>query len=135
MPAVVIRIALLMLLTTSAALAFEVVYANKAVRMMGEIASISGNAKGWELEVVFYRPGPGKTVFRANVGPVINVLGGYRQGDPVPVQYCEDCYPAAKIGDIPNVYPITLMFVMLDLLAVVGLAVIWWKQRNAGVRD
>ena len=47
----------------------------------------------------------------------------------MPVAYCSDCYPVAKIDSWTYIYTLTIMLVLLDLMMVVVLGVAGWRRR------
>lgn len=113
---------------------YEFHYSNKAIELTGEIISISSKAKGREITISFGDGIQGKGLLKIGVGPVIELIARYDVGDRIPIKYCSDCYPAAKIGDVPNIYSLTLMMLLLAGIIFSVLTVTWWNGRDPGGR-
>lgn len=135
MPAYMIRIMLLLITITLLSFIYESISSSKAIKTTGEIVSISSKAKGREIEIYFSYPDKNERVFTCSVGPIVDLLMKYNVGDKIPILYCEDCYPAARIGDILNRYSLTLMIFILDLITFLILSMAWWKDKNKMNRD
>lgn len=130
MPAYIIRIIVLLSLMILASFAYERHYANKSTATTGQILAISSQAKGKEMAVLLQGEGAATGVRSFTVGPIINAFNRYRVGDTLCIQYCSTCYPSAKIGDVPNMYVITLMMVVLSGLIFIGLLLASFKAKS-----
>lgn len=131
MTAYVTRIILLMGIVTSLSFAYELDYSNKAVEITGEIISIRGKAKGKNITVSVINENQVKDILEFSVGPIIDLIGQYDVGNKIPIKYCRECYPAAKMGDVPNIYSLTLMMLVLSSLVFSAFTITWLKGRNA----
>lgn len=135
MPAYAIRILLLMGVITLSGFAYEKHYSSKAVDISGKIAVITSLAKGKRIAVLLNGEGQVKGAMYFTVGPVLDLIGQYKVGDIVPIKYCSECYPTAKIGDVPNMYSITLMMCLLSSLFFIALIAVWLKSKDVWPRD
>jgi len=130
MPAYIIRIIVLLSVIILASFAYERHYLSKSTEITGQILAISSQAKGKEMAVLLQGEGAATGVRNFTVGPIINAFGRYKVGDTLRIQYCSTCYPSAKIGDVPNMYAITLMMATLSGLFVIGIITAWLKSRG-----
>jgi len=130
MPAYVIRIMLFMGIVTLLSCAYEINYSNNSIEVSGKIISISNQSKGRELTISFSDDNQVKKVLKVGVGPIIDFIAGYDVGDKLPIKYCRECYPIAKIGDTPNTYSLTLMMVLLSCVVFAVLIISWWKGKH-----
>src|SRR5690554_8112695 len=130
MPAYIIRIIVLLSLMILASFAYERHYANKSTGTTGQILAISSQAKGKEMAVLLQGEGAATGVRSFTVGLIINAFNRYKVGDTLRIQYCSTCYPSAKIGDVPNMYVITLMMVVLSGLIFIGLLLASFKAKS-----
>lgn len=130
MPAYVTRIILFMATITILSFVYELHYSNKAIEITGEIVSIRSKAKGRELTISFGDQNQGQGVLKIGVGPAVELIERYDVGNKIPILYCRDCYPSAKIGDLPNTYSLTFMMLLLNCIIFSVLIITWWKGKN-----
>ena len=130
MPAYVVRIMLFMTTITFSSFVYELHFSNKAIEVTGVITSITSKAKGREITISFSDSRQTKRVLKIGVGPIIDLIVRYDVGDNIAIIYCRDCYPEAKIGDVPNTYSLTFMIFLLDCIIFSVLAITWWNGKS-----
>jgi len=135
MPAYVIRILLMMSVITLSCFAYEKNYSSKAVAISGTIATITNLAKGKRIAVLLNSEGQAKGMMHFTVGPIFDRIGQYKVGDIILIKYCSECYPIARIGDVPNMYPITFILCLLSSLIFIALIMVWLKNKSLLSRD
>lgn len=135
MPAYVIRIILLMGVITLSCFAYEQNYSSKTVDITGEIVAISSLAKGKRIAVLLNSENQAKSMMHFTVGPVLDLIGQYKVGDAMIIKHCSECYPTAKIGDVLNMYVISLMMCTLSGFILIGLMMHWLKGKGLWPRD
>lgn len=132
MPTFVKRIIVLLLTVTLLVFAYEHHYVSKTIETTGTIESITLKGRGREMTVGFVLPAGGRSAFTSDILIFDEFSGKYQVGGSVPVAYCRDCYPIAKIDSWASIYSITIMIVLLDLMMAVVFGVVGWRQRQAG---
>ena len=127
MPAAAIRIGVFLLATTLLVFAYEQHWVSQSKVTTGEIVSIRAKSKGKVVNTRFLLDHQQTTTFAVGIGPVNELFVTYHVGDEVPVRYCQQCDPIAKIAYPLNLYTITSMFALLDLIACLVLFNAWWR--------
>lgn len=122
------RIVLLLGVVTLSVFGYEYSYSGKAISSVGEIKSITLKGRGREMMIMFAYEDKRKGIFTSDMLVVDDLLRKYKIGDEIPVIYCEDCYPIAKVGSIFYVYLWTFMMLLLDLIMIIVLVITWWKS-------
>ena len=130
MPAYVVRIILFMAAITLSSFVYELHFSNKAIEVTGVITSITSKAKGREITISFSDSRQTKRVLKIGVGPIIDLIVRYDVGDKIAIIYCRDCYPEAKIGDVPNTYSLTFMILLLDCIIFSVFAITRWNRKD-----
>ena len=130
MPAVAIRIGVFLLAITLLIFAYEQHWVSQSKVTTGEIISILAKSKGKVVNTRFLLDNQQANTFAVGIGPVNELFVTYHVGDEVPVRYCQQCGPIAKIAYPLNLYTITSMFVLLDLIACLVLFNAWWKAKK-----
>ncbi len=129
MPAFMKRIILLLVTITLASFFYENSYLYKATASRGEIKDMFRQARATMMLIEY--PLSGNKSSSIQVAVLIHdiFIRKYRVGDSVPVVYCNDCIPEAKIDRISYLYSMTLMILILDFLVLIS-AVIGLKFRK-----
>jgi len=132
MPGFVKRIIGLLLTVTLLVFVYEYHYYSKTVATTGKIEAITHKGRGQEMSIGFATASGGRAAFASAILLFDELSGKFHVGDRVPVAYCSDCYPIAKVGLWAYLYTLTIMLVALDLMVVVVLVVAGRRRRQAG---